>query len=97
MLRLVGCQCWGFETDYGHYLESCKLISILSKYQRFTILNLFFVFQFFFVHVASWFIGFLTILIKPKTLYVDFCVVEVGTTFFILALFTTVVILILYS
>jgi hypothetical protein len=35
------------------------------------------------MHVASWFIEFLMIMINIKTLNVDFCVVEVGMTFLI--------------
>jgi hypothetical protein len=35
------------------------------------------------MHVANWFIEFFMIMINLKTLDVDFCVVEVGITFFI--------------
>jgi hypothetical protein len=86
MLRHIGCQCWSpwskFWLNIGQYLESCKLTSILSKQQKFTILNLFFCFpNSLLVYVVSWFIGFLMILIKPKTLGVDFCAIEVDTNF----------------
>jgi hypothetical protein len=35
-----------------------------------------------FFFVGSWYIGFLMILIKPKTLGVDFYAIEMGTIFF---------------
>jgi len=86
MLRLVGCQCWSPENkiwlNISHYLESCKLISVLSKQLRSTILNFLFCFpNSLLFYVASWNTGFLVILIKPKTLGVEFCAIEVGIIF----------------
>jgi hypothetical protein len=56
----------------------------MSKHQRLQLCTYFFFFSnFLLMHVASWFIEFLMIMINIKTLNVDFCVVEVGMTFLI--------------
>jgi hypothetical protein len=78
----VGAPRSGFCLNLGHYLESCKLFQLCPNNKGLQLCTCCFCFpNSLLMHVASWFIEFLMIMINLKTLDVDFCVVEVGITF----------------